>query len=87
MSCEGGNTEPDKENVHALIKAMIEDEFDDAEERMQAAIFMGSLTFIAMRSEPHIVIPMVVGFLRMTLELTACERCKDIIRANLKEVN
>lgn len=77
----------DKDRLNEAVHALIKDTFETHEERKGAGDFMHNLFDVAMKSEPHFVIPMLIGFLRVTLELSECEHCKDLIRAHLKEVN
>lgn len=74
------------DEIHKSVAAFIDANFEP-KERANAALFLGQLTTIAMLTDPHISLPLSIYFLRMTLDRTDCEHCKEILRANLKDIN
>ena len=71
----------------AAIRKMIDDTFEP-DQRGEAQIYMANLARISTEAgKPHIVLPILIAFLRITQDLTPCDDCRAIIDANLKDVN
>ena len=74
------------ERVRKFIQEFIDEEFEP-EERAEAALFLGKLTSLYLTTKPHVSLPLSLHFLRLTLEMTECDHCKNLLSANLKEIN
>lgn len=74
------------ERVHKFIKEFIDDEFKP-EDRPAATLFLGQLSALHVTTDPHISLPLSLHFLRLTMEMTECDHCKELLNAHLKEVN